>query len=315
MNRQTRILLGLAAAICATSAPARSEGMKITLLNPFVGDEFWQGCSVGAGNAAKGGRGDPHRARRQQLLADAGQPARRCPADTSRMRSLFPRSIRTGSSRQLNRAMQAGIDVYAYNTAAPNAKLRATVAMDEEATGAAAAERFVDLLKARSQQTGQKTFKLLHLVGAVATEAGASPPRRIQQGDRQARRRHHDRDGRGGHRVEAGDSPSTGCRTRSPRGPIDAIFTESDFLTPVPRPGSAPAPAIRPDPTRQALGHWRARRHSGRPQGHPGRLADLHAQLSNRRHVRERNSVGSRRRKRRARASPQPGRPRRGVRP
>ena len=40
---------------------------------------------------------------------------------------------------QLTRAMEGGTEVYAFNTAAPNATLTATVAMDEVATGAVGA--------------------------------------------------------------------------------------------------------------------------------------------------------------------------------
>ena len=54
MKSSTRMLLaGLTAALGAAAAPAYGQEMSITLLNPFVQDEFWQGCSVGAGNAAK----------------------------------------------------------------------------------------------------------------------------------------------------------------------------------------------------------------------------------------------------------------------
>ena len=230
MNRQTRILLGLAAALCAASAPARSEGMKITLLNPFVGDEFWQGCSVGAGNAAKAVG-----ATLTELDANNSSQAQANQLDvvlqTKPNAILISPLDSNGIVPQLNRAMQAGIDVYAYNTAAPNAKLRATVAMDEEATGAAAAERFVDLLKARSQQTGQKTFKLLHLVGAVATEA----VRLRRDGFNKAIAKPVDGITIDMVEVVTEWKPElavNGLQDTLTKGPIDAIFTESDFLTP-----------------------------------------------------------------------------------
>jgi len=42
-----------------------------------------------------------------------------------------------------------------------NARITATVAMDETATGAAAAHRMIDLLRKRSEANGQKAFRLV----------------------------------------------------------------------------------------------------------------------------------------------------------
>ena len=231
MKSSTRMLLaGLTAALGAAAAPAYGQEMSITLLNPFVQDEFWQGCSVGAGNAAKAVG-----AKLTELDANNSAQAQANQLDVILQQKpnaiLISPLDSNGIVPQLNRAMQGGIDVYAYNTAAPNATLRATVAMDEEATGAAAAGRFVDMLKARSQKTGQKSFKLLHLVGAVATEA----VRLRRDGFNKAIAKPID-----GITIEMIEVVTdwkpelavNGLQDTLTKGPIDAIFTESDFLTP-----------------------------------------------------------------------------------
>ena len=231
MKRRMGIsLVGAVAALFAGTLPALSEGMNITLLNPFVADEFWQGCSVGAANAAKVAG-----ATLTELDANNSSQTQANQLDVILQKKpdaiLISPLDSNGIVPQLNRAMQAGIDVFAFNTAAPNAKLKATVAMDEEATGAAAADRFVDLLKARSQQTGQKTFKLLHLVGAVATEA----VRLRRDGFNKAIAKPLD-----GITIEMVEVVTewkpelavNGLQDTLTKGPIDAIFTESDFLTP-----------------------------------------------------------------------------------
>jgi ABC-type sugar transport system substrate-binding protein len=131
----------------------------------------------------------------------------------------------------LKRAMAKKIEVYAFNTAVPNATITATVAMDEVATGAAAANRMIDLLRKRSEATGQKAFRLVHLVGAVATE----PVRLRREGFNKAISAPID-----GFTVEMVEvvtnwkpEPAvSGLQDAMTRGPVDAIFTESDFLTP-----------------------------------------------------------------------------------
>jgi ABC-type sugar transport system substrate-binding protein len=118
----------------------------------------------------------------------------------------------------LKRATAHKIEVYAFNTAVPNATLTATVAMDETATGAAAAKRMIELLQKRSKETGVKAFKLVHLVGAVATE----PVRLRRNGFQMVE-------------IVTNWKPEpavSGLQDAITRGPIDAIFTESDFLTP-----------------------------------------------------------------------------------
>jgi len=134
------------AAMLMPSIAAAQEGFNITLLNALVQDEFWQGCSVGAKHAAEkvgatitelDGNGNVQTQANQIDVTIQKHP------DAILIAALDSNAMAT----QLSKAMQAGIDVYAFNTAVPNAKLTATVAMDENATGAAAAQQMIKLAK------------------------------------------------------------------------------------------------------------------------------------------------------------------------
>ncbi len=231
MNRRMRIAASVAVtALCVGASEAKSESANITLLNPFVQDEFWQGCAAGAVSAAKAVG-----ANLVQLDANNLAQTQANQLDVTLQKKpdavLISPLDSNGVVPQLDRAMKAGINVYAFNTAAPMAKLTATVAMDEEATGAAAAARFVELFKAREQKTGQKSFKLVHLVGAVATEA----VRLRRDGFNKAIAKPVDGITIDMVEVVTDWKPEVavnGLQDTLTKGPIDAIFTESDFLTP-----------------------------------------------------------------------------------
>ena len=114
-----------------TERRSAQAGFNITLLNALVQDEFWQGCTVGAKRAAEkagatitelDGNGNVQTQANQIDVTIQKHP------DAILVAALDSNAMAT----QLARPMQAGINVYAFNTAVPNAKLTATVAMDEE---------------------------------------------------------------------------------------------------------------------------------------------------------------------------------------
>jgi ABC-type sugar transport system substrate-binding protein len=222
--------LALTAAVLLGGAAEAADGMRITLLNPFVADEFWQGCSVGAKRAAADvGATITELDANNQVQTQVNQldlTLQQAP-DAILISALDSK----GMVPQLTRAMAAGIGVYAFNTAVPDAEVSATVAMDEVATGAAAAAKMVELLKERSAATGQTEFNLLHLVGAVATEA----VRLRRDGFNQAIAQPVD--GITIHMTEVitewkPELAVNGVTDAMTKGKVDAIFTESDFLTP-----------------------------------------------------------------------------------
>ena len=231
MRSGTRIAaISVAAVLMSSTAGSAEDKLDISLLNAFVADEFWQGCSVGAKRAA-----EAVGATITELDANNSAQAQINQIDTTIQRAPDAMLIATLDSNgvvpQLTRAMQAGIDVYAYNTAVPNATLSATVAMDEDATGAAAAQRMIELLRQKKEATGNSEFTLLHLVGAVATEAV-----RLRR-DGFNREIAKPVEGMTINMTEVvtdwkPEVAVTGLQDALTRGPIDAIFTESDFLTP-----------------------------------------------------------------------------------
>jgi ABC-type sugar transport system substrate-binding protein len=200
---------------------------RISLLNAYAQDEFWQGCSAGAKKAAT----ELHVTRLTELDGNNSAQTQANQIDTTIQQKPDSLLIAALDSKAvvpaLKNAAAKGIDVYAYNTAVPDAKLNATVAMDEVATGAAAAQQIVTLAKS----SGKTSIKLVHLVGAIATE----PVRLRRQGfnDEIAK-------------PVAGltvtmtevvtdwkpEKAVSGLQDTLVKGPVDAIFTESDFLTP-----------------------------------------------------------------------------------
>lgn len=220
------IALTAAAAMLAPSIAVAQNGLSITLLNALVQDEFWQGCTVGAKAAAAkvgatltelDGNGNVQTQANQIDVTIQKHP------DAILIAALDSNAM----ASQLSKAMQGGIDVYAFNTAVPNAKLSATVAMDEVATGAEAAQQIIKLAK----QKGLAEINLLHLVGATATE----PVRLRRQGFNDEIKKPVD-----GLTIKMTEvitewKPETavaGLQDALTKGHIDAIFTESDFLTP-----------------------------------------------------------------------------------
>ena len=225
----TTALAALATTVSLNAAHAQ-ESFDIALLNAFVQDEFWQGCSVGAARAAgKVGAtltelDGNNLAQTQVNQIDV--TVQKAP-DAMLIAALDSNAV----VPQLTKAMAAGIDVFAFNTAVPNARITATLAMDEVATGAAAAGRMIELLKEKSAANGQTEFRLLHLVGAVATEA----VRLRRDGFNQAITQPVEGITITQVEVVTDWKPElavNGLQDTLTKGPLDAIFTESDFLTP-----------------------------------------------------------------------------------
>jgi len=225
-----RLLRSATLALLAAQPVLAQTGPNIHLLNPFAADEFWQGCSVGARRAAEAVGAtvtelDANNLAQTQAnqidvtIQQAPDAIMLSPLDSN---AVVP---------QLTKAMGQGIDVFAFNTAAPNALLTATVAMDEVATGAAAAGEMVKLLQERANATGQTEFRLLHLVGAVATEA----VRLRREGFNTAIAQPVEGITITMEEVVTDWKPElavNGLQDTLTKGPLDAIFTESDFLTP-----------------------------------------------------------------------------------
>ncbi len=223
-------LLATAAMVLALPAAAQDKKLTITMLNAYLQDEFWQGCSVGAHRAAKALGADL-----TELDANYSVDAQANQIDITIQKKPNAMMIASLDSNgvvpQLARAMEAGIEVYAFNTAVPNTRLTATVAMDETATGAAAAERMIGLLKERAAATGQTSFNLVHLVGAIATE----PVRLRRDGFNTVIGQPIDGLTITMTEVVTNWKPEpavTGLQDAITRGKVDAIFTESDYLTP-----------------------------------------------------------------------------------
>jgi ABC-type sugar transport system substrate-binding protein len=220
------IALSAVATMLAPSAAPAQDGFNITLLNALVQDEFWQGCTVGAKRAAAAtgatlteldGNGNVQTQANQIDVTIQKHP------DAMMVAALDSNAM----ASQLSKAVQAGIDVYAFNTAVPNAKLSATVAMDEVATGAAAAQQIIKLAK----EKGLTEVNLLHLVGAPATE----PVRLRREGFNNEITKPIDGLTINMTEVITEWKPETavaGLQDALTKGHIDAIFTESDFLTP-----------------------------------------------------------------------------------
>lgn len=220
----------VALSVVSGAANAAEKKLSMTLLNAYFQDEFWQGCNVGAKRAAKDVGAD-------FTLLDGNYSIETQvnQIDTAIQKAPNAMMIASIDSNAvvpaLKRATARNIEVYAFNTAVPNTTLTATVAMDETATGAAAAKRMIDLLQKRAQETGQKTFRLVHLVGAVATE----PVRLRRDGFNKIIQAPIDGITVDMVEVVTNWKPEpavSGLQDAITRGPIDAIFTESDFLTP-----------------------------------------------------------------------------------
>jgi ABC-type sugar transport system substrate-binding protein len=232
MRIRTQVLAASAFAVvmAVTAASAQDGKLNISLLNAYIQDEFWQGCSVGAKRAAKDAG-----AELIELDGNYSIEAQVNQIDTTIQRAPYALMIASIDSSAvvpaLKRAMAKKIEVYAFNTAVPNATITATVAMDESATGAAAAHRMIDLLRKRAGATGQTAFRLVHLVGAVATE----PVRLRREGFNQVISAPID-----GLKIDMVEvvtnwkpEPAVaGLQDAMTQGHVDAIFTESDFLTP-----------------------------------------------------------------------------------
>ncbi len=222
--------VGLATVQLGSVSAQAANALNVTLLNPFAADEFWQGCSVGAKRAAAA-----IGANITELDANNLVQTQINELDTTIQRKpdaiLISPLDSKGVVPQVGRAMKAGIEVVAFNTAIPEAKVTATVAMDEEATGAAAAAKMVGLLKARAAKTGQTKFRLLHLVGAPETEA----VRLRRDGFNKAIAKPVDGISIKMTEVITEWKPElavNGVTDAMTTGKVDAIFTESDFLTP-----------------------------------------------------------------------------------
>jgi ABC-type sugar transport system substrate-binding protein len=230
MIRSTTRAATAALAIFSGLPALAQEGPTIHLLNPFVQDEFWQGCSAGARRAAEATGAtitELDANNLAQTQANQIDVAIQQAPDAILISPLDSNAV----VPQLTRAMEAGTEVYAFNTAAPNAKLTATVAMDEVATGAAAAAEMARLLQARAAETGRTEFRLLHLVGAPATEA----VRLRRDGFNQAIAQPVEGITIAMEEVVTDWKPElavNGLQDALTKGPLDAIFTESDFLTP-----------------------------------------------------------------------------------
>jgi ABC-type sugar transport system substrate-binding protein len=220
-----------AMSMAASGSSGAADGkLSMTLLNAYFQDEFWQGCNTGAKQAAQDVGADL-----TLLDGNYSMETQVNQIDTTIQKAPYAMMIASIDSSAvvpaLKRAIARNIQVYAFNTAVPNATLTATVAMDETATGAAAAKRMIELLQKRSQETGQKDFRLVHLVGAVATE----PVRLRRDGFNKVIQAPID-----GITVDMVEivtnwkpEPAvSGLQDAMTRGPVDAIFTESDFLTP-----------------------------------------------------------------------------------
>lgn len=233
MTKTLRYGLASMAALLAmpiAAAVAQDDQLKISLLNAYIQDEFWQGCSVGARRAAA-----EVGANLTELDGNYSIEAQVNQIDITIQRQPHALMIASIDSKavvpSLQRAAKAGLDVYAFNTAVPDATLTATVAMDEVATGAAAAHRMIELIKERSKASGQNEFRLIHMVGAIQTE----PVRLRRQGFNDVIGQPIDGLTIAMVEIVTNWDPEpavTGLQDAITTGPIDAIFTESDFLTP-----------------------------------------------------------------------------------
>ncbi|MDQ0473591.1 sugar ABC transporter substrate-binding protein [Labrys wisconsinensis] len=220
----------LALSVWSSAAGAADKKLTMTLLNAYFQDEFWQGCNVGAKRAAKDIGADL-----TLLDGNYSMETQVNQIDTTIQKAPAAMMIASIDSSAvvpaLKRAMARNIQVYAFNTAVPNTTLTATVAMDESATGAAAAKRMIGLLQKRAAETGQKAYRLVHLVGAVATE----PVRLRREGFNKVIQAPIEGITVDMVEVVTNWKPEpavSGLQDAMTRGPVDAIFTESDFLTP-----------------------------------------------------------------------------------
>jgi hypothetical protein len=154
MIRSTTRAATAALAILSGLPALAQEGPTIHLLNPFVQDEFWQGCSAGARRAAEATGAtitELDANNLAQTQANQIDVAIQQAPDAILISPLDSNAV----VPQLTRAMEGGTEVYAFNTAAPNATLTATVAMDEVATGAAAAAEMARLLRRARPRRGR----------------------------------------------------------------------------------------------------------------------------------------------------------------
>lgn len=232
----------------AAHSGAANDGKppSVYLLNAYVQDTFWQGCSKGAKQAAA----DLGVTDYTELDGNNSSQTQAGQIDTAIEKKPDAILIAALDSKAvvpaLTAARKQGIKVYAFNTAVPDAHLDGTVAMDEVATGAAAARQMIAL----AQKRGLTQLRVLHLVGAVATE----PVRLRRQGFDDQMAKPVD-----GLKITVTDKVTdwkpekavSALEDTLTRQKIDAIFTESDFLTPflVPvlkREGFKPQPGRRP---------------------------------------------------------------------
>jgi ribose transport system substrate-binding protein len=204
------------------------DAPSIYLLNAFAQDPFWQGCSKGAKTAADA----VGVSKMSELDGNNSSQTQSGQIDTAIQQHPDAIMIAPLDSKavvpQLTGARKQRIDVYAFNTAVPDAQLNGTIAMDEVATGAAAADEMIRLAK----QQGLEQLTVLHLVGAVATE----PVRLRRKGFDDEMAKPQD-----GISIKVIDQvtdwkPEKAVNaledTLTTTDDLNAIFTESDFLTP-----------------------------------------------------------------------------------
>jgi ribose transport system permease protein len=118
MIRSTTRAATAALAIFSGLPALAQEGPTIHLLNPFVQDEFWQGCSAGARRAAKATGAtitELDANNLAQTQANQIDVAIQQAPDAILISPLDSNAV----VPQLTRAMEAGTEVYAFNTAAP----------------------------------------------------------------------------------------------------------------------------------------------------------------------------------------------------
>lgn len=232
----TVVALALTASACSSThkggdkkpgAPGGKKADNVYLLNVLAADPFWAACTDGANKAATA------LGNRKVTELDANQ---KLDAQTNQMQTVVQKHpdfvmISPVDSKALipavKKARDQGLSVVAFNTPLPNTKVDATVEMDEVATGAAAAKEMIKLAQAK----GLTTVTVLHLVGAIATEV-------VQQ-----RRQGFDDEMKkpiAGLKINVIDKVTNWLPEKAvsavedtlTRTHVDAIFAESDYLTP-----------------------------------------------------------------------------------
>ncbi len=231
MRTAGSVVLAVSIAASGVGIGAASNGKaritSVDVFSPLATDQFWQACNKASERTAR----DLGIPRVSEFDANQKVETQASQLDTAIAARPSVILLAAVDSKavipQVVAARKQGIVVMAYNTALPATKVDGTVAMDEVATGATAARTMIGLAKRR----GLTSLTVLHLVGDVATEpvrlrrlgfdevmAKPVPGLRIKVIDKVTNWQPE---------LAVNAVQDTLASTK-----INAIFTESDFLTP-----------------------------------------------------------------------------------